>query len=108
MYNEMTGEDYIRINSGGKPRTYNISSNNSFFKSEIVVCVVADDKIVFSVPTIDFNGKGTITYEIKNTIKMRRVSLCTNFLPFGSFQIDKDESNEDQLVVYFEDKIEKQ
>lgn len=83
-----------------RPTDFRIHSTHQFF-NEPVKINVSDDKIIFEHITIDDNHYIT-PYQKGNGWS---IFLQNDYLEKGVYLIDEDESNEDQLVVYFEDKI---
>ena len=78
-------------------------ANNTFFKTP-VVCNISDDKIEFIRPTMESSIKEIRFTDGKDG--WYRTSISAEDVPTGKFLIDEDESNEDRIVIYFEDIIE--
>ncbi len=78
--------------------------NDKFFDEPVIV-EVKFDKIIFTHPTIDYQGP--YYNPSKNEKYNSYVFFVINdYLQEGEFPIDMDESDEDHIVIYFEDKIE--
>lgn len=89
--------EYIRIHTRPFRRQRNISCRLPFFKGETVI-KIEHDKILFTKPTIDHQGKVSTFSEDKSGCYHATVT-CE--LPLGWFKIDEEESNEDCVVVYY-------
>ena len=96
----MKDYEYITINKKSfRVDTYSVVVKNSFFdRGNEVVISINDGAIIFSYPDIDYVGK---TYHFCNMDEFgwKTCSLTSELLSPGKYFIDKDESNEDQLVV---------
>lgn len=73
-----------------------------FFKGELKY-ELTEDRIIFRKPDISYTGHSVRTFFDKYA---HRLYLATKEIPLGKFLIDEDESNEDQIVVYFEDVVD--
>ncbi len=88
----------------------NIVSRNDFFKN-LVHINIQSDRIIFESISIFESKKESTFCKVKEDKEYPRYS-CTLTIPLekqidtGKYPIDEDESNEDQLVIYFEDKID--
>lgn len=78
-------KDYVRIDS-----------HNHWFGKTFSNHVYLN-KIVFKRRGIDYNGK---VRNIKIRFGTYRIEMCES-LPLGVFPFDEEESNEDQIVIYF-------
>lgn len=83
---------------------HRIISDDKFFNDPVIV-EIFHDKVVFKHPTIDYQKS------YYNPTKNEKYNSYIFFvvddtLQEGEFPVDQDESNEDRLVIYFEDKIE--
>lgn len=78
-------KDYVRIDS-----------HNKWFSKTFSVHIYFD-KIVFKKRGIDYNGK---VRDIKIHFGTYRIEIPED-LPLGIFYFDEEESNEDQIVIYF-------
>jgi hypothetical protein len=93
----------ILINNGKNKNQYLISSKHPLFKNEYIKVDINEFSLIFSVPTIDYNGKMYKT-QINNNNKEWRSFTFTKSLELiisGKFYIDTEESTEDELVVYY-------
>lgn len=61
------------------------------------------EKISFSVPSIDHRGK-TFTVSKLNAYGWKQIGIQCDNLPVGKFYFDQDESNEDRVVIYLDQK----
>jgi len=91
-------ENEVRISAQNKG--VEISSTNPFFKDP---CIILEypDKLIFKRPTLGYMGKTR-----KFTLVWKKW-ICTKALiepRNGVFKLD-EESNEDILIVYFEDLV---
>ncbi len=74
-----------------------METRSDFFNDEILV-KVETDRIIFTHPTIDYQGKTYTPY--KNKYGYSLSLICE--IPIGNYMFDKEESNEDQKVIYYE------
>ncbi len=91
----------IRINNGSKINHFFISSNHDFFKAEYVIVKVEYERLIFTIPTIDYNGKMLKSNIHFNDDRWRHFTVVSELLITGKFYIDEEESDEDKLVVYY-------
>ena len=94
--------NYINICKGTHRRQVHIASLHEFFHSRVGY-EIFHDKLVFKLYTIDYQGKSISPTHINSG--WYEIQLVAE-IELGKYLIDEDESNEDQLVIYFEDKIE--
>ena len=92
--------EYILINRTESAIRYNISSNHFIFKNEYLKVNVYYDKIIISIPTIDYNGKTYTSTKIGDGDKWRKFTITNENLKPGKFEINTEESNDDEIVVY--------
>ncbi len=92
---------YILISKCKRQDQYKISSKHPILKNEYVKVDVSYDFLVFSVPTIDYLGKMYKTSINNNNSDWRQFSITNELLITGKFEIDTEESTEDELVVYY-------
>lgn len=93
---------YIRIHEGTGIDHKRISSTDDFFKNEYLKAKVEDDCIIFTVPTLDYNGRMYKTCVKNNTPDgLRMFTIVDERISLGKFEIDEEESTEDEIVVYF-------
>jgi len=74
-----------------------IVSNSNWFDSEYVIVNVEEDCIIISKPILDYTGR---MFKVMN-IGLNSLVKLTLELPIGNFEIDQEESTEDELVVYY-------
>ncbi len=80
-------------------------SHNQIMNNDSIIVKWDSEKITIKIPEMDYRG-GAYTPRAPNKRPSgKTVMIITDTLPFGKFLIDEDESNEDQVVVYFEDQI---
>ena len=91
----------ILINNNTGRNQYIISGKHPMFKNEYVKVNVSYDCLVFSVPTLDYKGKMYKTQFNNKSINWRYFSVTNELLINGKFEIDTEESTEDELVVYY-------
>ncbi len=87
-----------------KHDTRRIATINPFFKESIVINIETT-KVIFSKPMLDYTGK-IVKFSPYSTHPTYICHINSNRLEKGVYVIDEEESNEDQVVIYFEDKIE--
>lgn len=75
-----------------------IYSLSDFFNSKVYV-ENHNTHAIFKKPDIDFNGKSYKPTKRKSGFML---TVSNNNLPSGQYSIDPEESNEDQIVIYFE------
>lgn len=93
---------YIRVHKRADSRHRMISSTDDFFKNEYLKAEVMDDCIIFTVPTLDYKGGMYKTSVKKNAPNgLRYFTIVDERINIGKFEIDEEESNEDEIVVYF-------
>lgn len=80
--------------------TFFIWSSHEFFKNNKDIIFEADDfGFRFIVPSIDNQLKTTAV--CKNGISCHAMTITSGFIKHGKYQIDLEESNEDQLIVNY-------
>jgi hypothetical protein len=78
-------------------------SRHKFFDHlQEVKLILTSEKAILQITTCITKGK---TIQVKKN-KSGGSCLYINGVPTGRYKIDPEETNEDQLVFYFEDKIE--
>lgn len=89
----------ITIYKGSRQREIKISSKSIFFKGELII-KIDENKIVFTKPSITYEGKkhtlSSNKYGYYNTTIVSELPICT-----GKFEFDIEESDEDCRVVYY-------
>lgn len=73
-------------------------STGNHFLSEDFIIKVYDDKIVFKRTGVDWVGK---SHKLKLSKRGLYTSYIAEQIPIGIHYLDLDESDEDQLVFYF-------
>lgn len=97
---------YINVHRGPKLNQFVILSTCDIMKNRQIIARTYHDKIVMSVPSLDYSG---VAYSPNRKDGWHRITVRSKEeLPLGAFMIDKDESNEDLVTVYFEDRILKE
>lgn len=91
--------DYVTVNKGGNHNQFIITSNASIFKNNLVAIHVNKYGFTVTVPSIDYIGKSLHPSKRGN---MMQITSSGESIPIGKFEADLDESNEDQLVIYFD------
>jgi hypothetical protein len=91
----------ILINNNKNQNQYMISSKHPLFKNEYIKVSVDDCRLIFSLPTIDYVGKMYKSKVNNKSSEWRYFSITNEFLITGKFEIDAEESSEDELVVYY-------
>lgn len=89
---------HILINKAKGVHQYLISSSHPIFRNEYIKVDISYDCVVFSIPDIDYSGKMYKT--IKNHSGWRNFGVTNELLCTGKFQIDLEETTEDELVIY--------
>ncbi|HDY67384.1 MAG TPA: hypothetical protein ENH85_06320 [Candidatus Scalindua sp.] len=78
------------------------STKNDFFKTKELVVKIDDESIVFRKPTIDWVGPTHKTTKYnKSYEEWRNLVLYDDRLITGKFEIDDEDSDEDQVVIYY-------
>ena len=93
----MVGESQIRVRKADRTY-YSASSKNEMFRNKYLVVKKDEYSVTFSVPSIDYNGKTTKTSEKKGFFSLL---MAKDFMKEGDYEIDEEESNEDQVVILF-------
>jgi hypothetical protein len=93
---DISGSIFIKSHTTERQRY--ISSKSNFLSGDMVI-KVDGDKIIFRKPTIDYKGK-TYKMSMNKKTKEYQTAIIAE-LPFGKFDFDLDESDEDCRVVYF-------
>ena len=94
--------DYIRIAKKKLKNQYLINFKNVLCEEDYLSVKVDEEKISLNRIGIDFVGKHhKVT---NNTFGWAMTSISAD-LEDGKYEIDEDESNDDSIVAYFEDKI---
>lgn len=80
-----------------------ITTTNPFFKLGVRYSMRYDgSKIIFRIAEFDYRGRTYPAYRTTGTW----VTIAVNYaIPYGHYKTDEDESNQDQIVIYLEDKI---
>lgn len=86
------------ININKSDRGFRLNTTHDFFKNEYLIVEITEDKIIFKIPTIDYNGKQLKTYNQGSTVNA--ISLYSDFIKEGKYFPD-EESTEDELIIYF-------
>ena len=100
--------NYIRVHGDKYRQAFRVISSKNEIFSQDIHWEVDEDKIIFTIATID-----NISKNIKKFCKKKveqnwyQASFSDDRIPLGHFMIDEDESNEDRIVVYFEDERER-
>lgn len=98
---ETCDANYILINYGHANNQYTISSKHNLLKTDKVKVIVFYDHLVISRPDIDYRGK-TFSVQInKNSNSWRYFAIVNENIIPGKFDIDEQESSEDEIVVFF-------
>ena len=79
---------------------FRISSKHPMLKNEYVKISVNGNCLAISVPTLDYVGKAYKPQTITRN-GWRQVAVRNKLLKTGRFEIDTEESTEDELVVYY-------
>ena len=80
-----------------------IATKNNFFLNKKIKCVIDENFITISVPTLDYLGKAFTPQKQKNG--WWRIVLTSEHLSNGKYIIDEYQSTEDELVIHLKDKI---
>lgn len=93
-------KDYVSIYPTGRFDRFSVQSNSDMLKNEYVILAIDTEKMIITTPSIDSSKKSLRPSNITDNI---RVVISSGVeLPTGQFEADQDESNEDQLVIYFD------
>lgn len=85
--------------------SYVINSTPDVFKSKRVAIKVDDEKVVIESVGIDYIGATQTPVTHTNTGTRVSIHITNDKLKKGMYEIDKEESTEDKIIAYFEDKI---
>lgn len=92
---DVSGSIYLyRVNS----RQMRLSSNSKFFNDEIII-KIDGEKIVFTKPNIDYNGKRYKMHHNKNTGYFETTILTD--IEFENFEVEEDETDCDRITIYY-------
>jgi hypothetical protein len=97
------------LNIGSRKKYINarhISTNIDFFNTESIVVKILNDKLIFRKPDISYRGKLYMVQKIKTSKNWYSFALTSEIIPLGKFYPSIEESNEDQLVFYFNEENE--
>lgn len=95
----MMNTNYNYITVGFKTTTQrSITSKHPFFRGELIV-KIDDEKITFTKPDLSYMGKTYKPFANKKTGFLNTAIMCD--IPLGKYEFDKEESNEDKIVVYY-------
>lgn len=84
--------------------SFRIYTTHQFFHTEYVVINITYDKIVFTLPDID-DTKKKYKVNIPHQSIMGGVSIKNEMLVDGKYFIDKDETTQDELIIYYREQI---
>lgn len=93
----------MSICMGSSYRQRELITNCDFFNAkEEVIVKVYEDKMVFRKPTLDYMG-ATYTPQPTRSNKWKTIPVTAPDLPlYKQLKFDPEESNEDQMVIYFD------
>ena len=96
--------DYIRISKTSIYGSTLVSAIDTMFDNDEVVVNIGEERMTIGRLGIDSMQKD---YKLHGKRKGWRAFTYTgdNIFPKGNYPIDTDESTEDELVIYMEDKI---
>lgn len=103
---EIEKEDTISIQKRDNDFTFRVYSYNKIFNQQRLIMEEKEDFIKFKKLTIDYKG---LSYSVRkeNTMSNRRGFIFTSkfgYIKLGFYKIDKEESNQDEIIIYFKDK----
>ena len=105
MSPKAVGDSTISISSQSHNNTWcTLRTKNAFMNTAYVRLLVDDDKIVITRPALDYTGKTLQPHDHHNG--WRSISINDERVAVGRYHIDEEESDEDQLVIYLDDKID--
>jgi len=81
-----------------------IISSHPVFDDKEIIFEFDDEKITLTNPTIDYRGEARPVSKANKYA--RKIYVGYLIVETGFYEIDPDESTEDKIVVYLEDKIE--
>jgi hypothetical protein len=73
------------------------------FDNKELIVEIHEDKILFKIVTIDTTTKYFKTCKLQ--FGWKSLNHTHFYIEKGKYMIDEDETNEDQLVIYLEDKV---
>lgn len=92
---------YINIIKLSRYGRFAIVSKLDIFKTDEVICKITDDHISIRRPDIDYRGKIIRPQYTNNNHNWMRITVFDDRLKIGAFEIDEHESNEDELIIYY-------
>lgn len=91
----------ISISQSGK-RSHNklVYAKHPVFNHKEVIADIQDDVIIFTVPTLDYQGRVHPVSDAGNGSK--KIYLGYLNMNDGFYEYDQEDSNEDQLIIYLD------
>lgn len=90
----------ITVTKGGKFNQRIIYSKHSIFKNEYLKVFCDENILRISVPDINYSGKMHKTSKNNFSELIRVISITSEFLNTGKYEISEDDSTEDEIVIY--------
>jgi hypothetical protein len=78
---------------------FSINSKHDFFNCEELIISIKKDRLIIRKPKLSDIKRCKVTF-FNN--KMKCITVMSSKLNVGVFKIDEEDSNEDELVVYFD------
>lgn len=95
---EIINWDYINVCDIQCRENYrHISTRSKWFDCESIIIKDCFDFISITKPSLDYRGK---SYSITKQNEWYHFSINMEF-PVGKFEIDLEDSNEDELIIYY-------
>lgn len=88
----------------GFTNKYLVYSKHAIFKNKHLIVTCEDSVLCIRVPSLDYNWKVSSTCVLKRTPGARSFCITNQYLRPGKYEIDLEESNEDQIVAYLNEK----
>lgn len=87
----------IKIEKNNNRGQSRIITNLDWFKTDTVIVELHEDYMSFKKPTLDYKGK---TYKVLKHGNAVAVKVMLP-VPHGEFELDEEDSNEDELTFNF-------
>lgn len=100
---EHENKDYVNINKTSLRNNFILKVKHKLCKNDGLIVKCTEDIITIERPGMSYTGK--LFKPSKGLSGWYGVSIKSDFTEVGKYLIDKDESNEDKIVIYLEDKV---
>ena len=87
----------IVVSKAQKNHQLHITSKSKWFEYDYILFKIKEDYISITKPNLDYRGKFQKPTKQGDFYHL----TITGELPLGKFEFDEDDSNEDELVIYY-------